>query len=146
MSARDKYDPQGFKKFLVEEGMAERVHALSAKKIMAEDLRRQMKKKRMTLKRLSREMKTSRTVVYSLLDPKAGVTLDTLFKACSALDLTFSLKPTRGGATIRRGSAAKRGKIIRRTPIAAREHRRSRMPPSVKTRPNRPGNTKESGV
>jgi hypothetical protein len=90
---------------------------------MAEDLRRRMVHKKMSLKKLSRVMQTSRTVVYSLLDPRTGGSLAPLFKACSALGLAVSLKPSRGGTVVRAGSARKRAKIVRRPPIAARERR-----------------------
>ncbi len=126
MNTRGRYDPRGLQKFLDEEGMADKVHALAAKQIMAEDLRRQMKRKNMSLARLSRQMRTSKTAVYNLLDPNSSGTIDTLFKACSALGLVLAIKPA---ATPRRASARRAAvrssgrKIVRRAPVAARERR-----------------------
>jgi transcriptional regulator with XRE-family HTH domain len=117
-----KYDGNGFKKFLEEEGMSERVHAIALKQILAEDLRRAMKRRQMTLSLLSKRMRTSRTVVYDLLNPKAGATIDTLARACYALDVSLDLKirDTPRGA---RKRAKRSTKVARRAPLAAREAR-----------------------
>ena len=130
MTARDRYDPRGFTKFLRQEGLAEKVRAHASKLILAEDLRRQMKRKNMSLVRLSRQMRTTRAVVCDLLDPSSGGTIDDLLKACLALDLVFAIRPSmtgRASATRRSGSAGRSPrqgrKIVRRVPVAARERR-----------------------
>lgn len=67
-------------------GEKEDVDTLTQKKLLAAKIERAMTRKRMTKAGLADAMKTSRTVVYRLLDPSdTGVTLATLLKASKVL-------------------------------------------------------------
>ena len=67
-------------------GEKEEVDLLTQKKLLAERIQRAMVRRRMTQTQLAHAMRTSRTVVHRLLDPKdTGVTLATLWKASRAL-------------------------------------------------------------
>ncbi|HWL84375.1 MAG TPA: hypothetical protein VNO21_01155 [Polyangiaceae bacterium] len=69
-------------------GEAEELDLLTRKKILADQVAASMKRKHLTKLGLAKAMRTSRTVVYRLLDPTdTGVTLETLAKASRALDL-----------------------------------------------------------
>ena len=67
-------------------GEKEDVALLTQKKLLAGKIGRAMDRRQMTAAELARAMKTSRTVVYRLLDPRdTSVTLATLSKASKAL-------------------------------------------------------------
>jgi DNA-binding phage protein len=64
----------------------EDVELLTQKKLLAAKIERAMERSKMTQTQLARAMRTSRTVVYRLLDPRdTSVTLATLAKASKAL-------------------------------------------------------------
>jgi antitoxin HicB len=72
------------------------------KKLIAEQLRTAMKRRKVTPARMARLMRTSRPVVYRLLDHEnTGVTLETLARASNALGLDLDVRLIR-----RRRSAA----------------------------------------
>ena len=72
--------------FLEEEGIKEDVELLVQKKLLAAKIEKAMAARHMTQTQLAKAMKTSRTVVYRLLDPlDTSVTLATLSKASKAL-------------------------------------------------------------
>ena len=67
-------------------GETEDVELLTQKKLVATKIEKAMARKGMTQSDLARSMRTSRTVVHSLLDPRdTSVTLATLSKASRAL-------------------------------------------------------------
>jgi DNA-binding Xre family transcriptional regulator len=71
---------------LEELGEKEEVDLLTQKKLLAARIERAMARKKMTQTELAQAMRTSRTVVHRLLDPRdTGVTLATLWKASKAL-------------------------------------------------------------
>jgi antitoxin HicB len=67
-------------------GEREDVELLTQKKLLTAKIERAMSRKGMTQTELARAMRTSRTVVHRLLDPRdTSVTLATLAKASKAL-------------------------------------------------------------
>ena len=67
-------------------GEHEDVELLTQKKLLAEKIERAMAKRNMSQAELARTMRTSRTVIHRLLDPRdTSVTLATLSKASKAL-------------------------------------------------------------
>lgn len=67
-------------------GEKEEFEVLLQKKLLAAKIEKAMTQRKMTQTELAKAMKTSRTVVHRLLDPKdTGVTLATLSKASKAL-------------------------------------------------------------
>ena len=67
-------------------GEREDVDLLTQKKLLAEKIERAMVKRNMSQAELARTMRTSRTVIHRLLDPRdTSVTLATLSKASKAL-------------------------------------------------------------
>ncbi len=67
-------------------GEKEDVGLLAQKKLLARKVEKAMARRKMTKLGLARAMRTSRTVVHRLLDPKdTGVTLATIWKASRAL-------------------------------------------------------------
>jgi DNA-binding Xre family transcriptional regulator len=72
--------------FLEELGEREDVELLRQKRLLADKIARTMERKKITRAELARAMRTSRTVVHRLLDPRdTSVTLATLAKASKAL-------------------------------------------------------------
>lgn len=71
---------------LEELGQTEAVGLLLQKKLLAHKVEEAMARKKMTKLGLAKAMRTSRTVVHRLLDPKdTGVTLATIWRASRAL-------------------------------------------------------------
>ena len=81
-AAKSKHWGSSLDAFLKEEGIDKDAHAQVAKEIIAWQIAEAMKKKKLTKKRMSELMETSRTQVDRLLNPKDhNVTLATLEKA-----------------------------------------------------------------
>jgi antitoxin HicB len=79
--------------WLKEEGIYDEIKALVEKEIIAKQLAQAMKKKRITKTRMAELMKTSRTQVDKLLNPKDGnVTIATLHKAAAVVGKRFEYK------------------------------------------------------
>ena len=71
-----------FDSWLDEEGIREEVTAAAIKSVIARQLAAEMKKKRITKKRMAELMKTSRAQVDRLLDPNnGGATIESLQRA-----------------------------------------------------------------
>jgi len=80
--------------FLKEEGIHQQATTAAIKSVIAVQLDREMKKKRMTKKRLAELMHTSRAQVDRILDPdKGNVTIETLQRAAALVgrQLRFEL-------------------------------------------------------
>ena len=85
-AAKSKHWGSSLDDFLKEEGIGEEAHAQVAKEIIAWRIAAAMKKKKLTKKRMSELMATSRTQVDRLLNPKDhNVTLATLEKAAAVV-------------------------------------------------------------
>ncbi len=69
--------------FLKEEGIFEEAQAEAVKEVIAWQLAEAMKEKKISKARLARLLKTSRTQVDRLLDPKNDVTLSSLQRAAA---------------------------------------------------------------
>ena len=70
--------------FLKEEGIHQQTTTAAIKSVIAMQLEREMKKKRITKKRLAELMRTSRAQVDRILDPdKGNVTIETLQRAAA---------------------------------------------------------------
>ena len=75
-----------FDAFLEEEGLLEECTETSIKRVLAWQLEKEMKEKKLTKTALAKKMKTSRASLDRLLDPaNESVTLQTLKKAASVL-------------------------------------------------------------
>jgi predicted XRE-type DNA-binding protein len=69
--------------FLKEEGIFEEAQAQAIKEVVAWQLARAMKKKKISKSRMAALLKTSRTQVDRLLNPKDDITLSTLQRAAA---------------------------------------------------------------
>jgi antitoxin HicB len=79
--------------FLEEEGIREEITTVAIKKVIAWQLGEEMKKKRITKKRLAELMHTSRAQIDRILDPEKGnVTIETLQRAASLLGRQLRLE------------------------------------------------------
>jgi predicted XRE-type DNA-binding protein len=67
--------------FLKEEGIFEEAQAQAIKEVVAWQLHETMKKKKISKNRMARLLKTSRTQVDRLLNPKSDITLSSLQRA-----------------------------------------------------------------
>jgi antitoxin HicB len=75
-----------FDDFLREEHLLEAAEATAAKRVIAFQITKEMKRRRLTKSRMASLMKTSRPALERLLDPaNPSVTLSTLQRAASAL-------------------------------------------------------------
>ena len=79
--------------FLKEEGIYDEVTTAAIKRVIAWQLGQEMRKKRITKKRLAELTQTSRTQIDRILDPEKGnVTIETLQRAASLLGRQLRLE------------------------------------------------------
>lgn len=69
--------------FLKEEGIFEEAEALAIKEVVAWQLAQAMKKRKISKNRMAKLLKTSRTQVDRLLNPKEDITLSSLQRAAA---------------------------------------------------------------
>jgi antitoxin HicB len=79
--------------FLSEEGKLEEFEAVAIKEVLAWQIGEAMKEQNLSRKRLAERMKTSRSQIGRLLDPKDGnVTIATLQRAAKIVGRTLRLE------------------------------------------------------
>ena len=79
--------------FLKEEGKLEEFEAIAIKEVLAWQIAEAMKAQKLSRKRLAERMKTSRSQVRRLLDPKDGnITIATLQRAAKIVGRTLRLE------------------------------------------------------
>ena len=82
MAKKNPHIGSSFDSWLDEEGIRAEVTAAAIKSVIARQLAAEMKKKRITKKRMAELMKTSRAQVDRLLDPdNGGATIESLQRA-----------------------------------------------------------------
>ena len=87
---KNKHIGSSFSSFLDQEDVREEVDLRAKKKILADQILAKMERDRVTRTELAERMRTSRTVVNRLLDPKdTSFTFGTLARASRALDLNL---------------------------------------------------------
>jgi hypothetical protein len=78
--------------FLKEEGIFEEAQAQAVKEVVAWQLGQAMKKKKISKSRMAVLLKTSRTQVDRLLDPKNDITLSSLQRAAAMVGRRVSIE------------------------------------------------------
>lgn len=88
-----KYIGGRFDDFLKEQDMLAGAEAVAAKRVLAFQIEKEMKRKGLTKVEMASRMRTSRTAVDRLLDPaNISVTLNTLEKAALVLGKKLSIR------------------------------------------------------
>src|SRR4029077_7591742 len=83
---RVNYNGSTFDSFLEEEGIREEVEAVAIKRVLAWQLQQAMREQRKTKQSVARQLRTSRSQLDRLLDPRnVSVTLDTIARVAKAL-------------------------------------------------------------
>lgn len=89
---REKHIGSSFDDFLDEEGIRADVEAMALKRVIAWQLARAMEERNMSKAAMARAMKTSRTQLDRLLDPKNdSLTLHTLTSAAQTLGMKVEI-------------------------------------------------------
>lgn len=84
--AKNPHEGSSFDDFLKEDGIYEECTAAALKKVLAWQLKEEMKNKKITKKVMAERMETSRSQLDRLLDPeKTGVSLETMQRAASVV-------------------------------------------------------------
>lgn len=84
--AENQHAGSGIDDFLREEGLLEEFQALAIKEVIAWQLEQAMKDRKLSKRKLAELMRTSRTQVDRVLDPRDGnVTIATLQRAAAVL-------------------------------------------------------------
>ncbi len=78
--------------FLKEEGIFEETQAQAIKEVVAWQLAEAMKKKKISKNKMAAMLKTSRTQVDRLLDPKNDITLSSLQRAAAMVGRRVSIE------------------------------------------------------
>jgi predicted XRE-type DNA-binding protein len=82
----------GIDDFLKEEGIFEEAQAQAVKEVVAWQLAKAMKKKKISKNKMATLLKTSRTQIDRLLDGKDDITLSSLQRAAAAVGRRVSIK------------------------------------------------------
>jgi DNA-binding Xre family transcriptional regulator len=86
MKRKNRHIGSSFDDFLSEEGLLADAESVAIKRVLAYQLAGMMKDQKISKSELARRMRTSRSALDRLLDPKnASVTLQTLERAAQAL-------------------------------------------------------------
>ena len=107
---RKRYDYSGssFDNFLDEQGIRDEVEAAAIKRVVAWQLEQAMKKQRKTKRAMAAELRTSRSQLDRLLDPRnTAVSLETITRAANVLGKRVIIRITDAPAARRRFRAAK---------------------------------------
>ena len=84
-----------FDNFLEQEGIRDEVEAVAIKRVLAWELAQAMREQQKTKQAMARHLRTSRSQLDRLLDPKnAGVTLDSITRAAKALGKRVVIRVT----------------------------------------------------
>src|SRR6202162_578362 len=90
---RTDHSGSTFDSFLEEEGIRGEVEAVAVKRVLAWQLERAMQKQHKTKRAMARELRTSRSQLDRLLDPKnVSVSLDTITRAAKALGKSVTIR------------------------------------------------------
>jgi antitoxin HicB len=82
-----------FDDFLSEEGIQEETVAMAIKQVVARMLAEEMEKQHITKTAMAKQMKTSRSQLDRLLDPrKTGVSIETLTHAAEAVGRSLEVR------------------------------------------------------
>src|SRR5260370_42116003 len=95
--AKKVFDHSGssFDSFLEEEGIRDEVEAIAIKRVLAWQLEQAMRKQQTTKQAMARELRTSRSQLDRLLDPRnVSVSLDTMARAARALGKSLGIRIT----------------------------------------------------
>ena len=87
-----KHLGSGIDDFLKEEGIFEEAQAQAIKEVVAWQLAEAMKKQKISKNRMATLLKTSRTQVDRLLDPKNDITLSSLQRAAAMVGRRVSIE------------------------------------------------------
>lgn len=87
-----KHRGSNFEDFLKEEGIFEECNAEAVKRVIAFQLEKELKKQKMSKSQFAKKMKTSRSAVDRLLDPKRTCSLKSLVTAVSVLGKTLEVR------------------------------------------------------
>ena len=79
--------------FLKEEGIFEEAQAQAIKEVVAWQLAKAMKKKKISKNKMAMLLKTSRTQVDRILDPKNDITLGSLQRAAAMVGRRVKIDP-----------------------------------------------------
>ena len=85
--------------FLKEDGIFEEAQAQAVKEVVAWQLAKAMKKKNISKNKMAKLLKTSRTQVDRILDPKNDITLGTLQRAAAMVGRRVTIELVQGKGT-----------------------------------------------
>ena len=92
-----KHMGSGIDDFLKEEGIFEEAQAQAVKEVVAWQLAEAMRKQKISKNRMASMLKTSRTQVDRLLDPKNDITLGSLQRAAAVVGRRLTIELVRDG-------------------------------------------------
>jgi predicted transcriptional regulator len=93
MARKNPHVGSSFESWLDEAGIREEVSAAAAKAVIAHQLAREMKKRKITKQRMAELMQTSRAQVDRLLDPdNGGATIESLQRAARVVGRELRLQ------------------------------------------------------
>jgi antitoxin HicB len=92
---KPNHSGSSFDRFLEKEGIREEVEAVAIKRVLAWQLEEAMRSQQKTKQAMARQLRTSRSQLDRLLDPKnVSVTLGTITRAARALGKRLTIRVT----------------------------------------------------
>jgi hypothetical protein len=92
---KNRHLGSGIDDFLKEEGVLEEMQSVAIKEVIAWQLQKAMREKKLSKNRMAELMKTSRAQLDRLLDPEHGnVTIETLQRAANVLGRSLRIEIT----------------------------------------------------
>ena len=134
-TSEEIFDHSGssFGSFLDEEGNREEVESIAVKRVLAWQLERAMRRRQKTKRAMARELRTSRSQLDRLLDPRnVSVSLDTITRAARVLGKRVVIRIA--DAKVGRVESAVLSKARSRKALSSRAVRRSTLSRSVSRR------------
>lgn len=132
---KEIFDHSGssFGSFLDAEGNREEVESIAVKRVLAWQLERAMRRRQKTKRAMARELRTSRSQLDRLLDPRnVSVSLDTITRAARVLGKRVVIRIA--DAKVGRVESAVLSKARSRKALSSRAVRRSTLSRSVSRR------------
>ena len=90
--SKNKHIGSDFDDFLKEEGIYQECTAEAIKKVVAFQIAQEMKKQKLTKTKFAKMLKTSRTAIDRILDPKKSCSLKSLVMAATALGKSIEIR------------------------------------------------------
>lgn len=120
----DRHTGSTLDSFLEEENLLHDTEIIAVKRVLAWQLKKAMKVHRVSKSGMAKQLRTSRSQIDRLLDPKyIGVSLETVSRAARALGKRIQFQLLDETVPAKKTSATRQAKVLRRDRLSSRRRR-----------------------